>query len=102
MATKLVNTSNFEGEVLNSDKMVLVDFYATWCGPCKILAPVLEEISEETDQAKVCKVNIDDDPGLAEIYNISCVPTLLYFKDGKPVDSLIGVNPKNVIQSKIA
>jgi thioredoxin 1 len=97
-----VNKTNFEEEVLEASKPVLVDFFATWCGPCKVLSPILEEISNEEENAKICKVNIDEDPDLAAKYSISAVPTLIIFKEGKPVDTLVGVNPKNVILSKLS
>lgn len=102
MAAQIINQENFENEVLKSDKTVIVDFFASWCGPCKVLSPVLEEISEENSNIKVCKVNIDNDPDLAMKYNVSLVPTLAYFKDGKQFETLVGVNPKSLILEKIS
>ena len=102
MATQAVNKENFEKEVLQSDRTVIVDFYASWCGPCKILTPILEEISEENNDIKVCKLNIDNDPDLANQYNVSLVPTLAYFKDGKQFETLVGVNSKGMILEKIS
>lgn len=93
----VVTNSTFEAEVLKSDKPVLVDFWATWCGPCRALAPTLEEISNENNDIKVCKVDIDENIDLAKEYGISTIPTLMVFKNGIPSEKLIGVQPKEVI-----
>jgi len=92
-----ITMANFESEVLNSDKTVLVDFWASWCGPCKMLSPVVDEIAEENPDVKVCKINVDDEPGLAGQFNVMSIPTLLVFKDGKVAASSVGVRPKNAI-----
>lgn len=89
-------------EAINSETPVVVDFWAAWCGPCRILAPVLEELSNEVDGvAEICKVNIDDHGELATRYSVSSIPTLILFKDGEEVERMIGVHPKADILSMI-
>lgn len=97
MAEIILTSENFENEVLKSDKNVLVDFWASWCGPCKMLAPTIEAIAEEYDSFKVGKVNVDDEPDLAQAYGISSIPTLILFKDGKAVDMMVGLRSKDEI-----
>ena len=92
-----ITQANFEAEVLNSEKTVLVDFWASWCGPCKMLSSVVDEIAEENPDVKVCKINVDDEPGLAGQFNVMSIPTLLFFKEGKVAASSVGVRPKNAI-----
>ena len=87
-------TENFEKEVLQSDVPVLVDFWATWCMPCKMLAPVIEEIAAEADGYKVGKVDVDQEPELAQKYRIMSIPSILVFKNGKFAASTVGVQPK--------
>ncbi|MEE1032883.1 MAG: thioredoxin [Ruminococcus sp.] len=96
MAKKLT-TANFNEEVLQSDKPVLVDFWATWCMPCKMLAPTLEELSSESTDFVVGKVDIDENPELAQQYRIMSIPTLLVFKNGKVTASAVGVQSKAAI-----
>lgn len=97
MAVVEVNKSNFEAEVLNSDKTVLLDFWADWCGPCKMIAPIIHEIAEEHPEIKVCKVNVDEEQELALKYQVMSIPTLLVIKDGKITNTSIGAKPKNQI-----
>ena len=85
---------NFEKEVIKSDKPVLVDFNATWCPPCQALHPILEEMAEESDDYKIVSVDIDDEDALAEQYEVSSIPCLVFFKDGEEVDRKIGLQPK--------
>lgn len=97
MAALHVTIENFDTEVLQSDKPVLVDFWAGWCGPCKMLMPVIEELAEELSDVKVCKVDVDAQPQLAARFNVMSIPTLVVIKDGKTVNSSIGVQSKAAI-----
>ena len=98
MSVIQVNTDNFEKELLQSEKTVLVDFYADWCGPCKMLSPIIDEVAEEIENVKVCKINIDESRDLAGNYDIMSIPTLLVFKNGKVVNSSRGlINKEKVL-----
>ncbi len=102
MATMKTDNSNFEAEVLKSDIPVVVDFWAEWCGPCKMIAPSLEEISNEMDgKVKIAKLNMDENPELAARYNVRSIPTLLMFKGGEPVAIQVGAAPKARLSSWI-
>ncbi|MBQ4641070.1 MAG: thioredoxin [Oscillospiraceae bacterium] len=94
MSVLHITKETFENEVLKSDKPVLLDFWASWCGPCRMVGPVLDEIAEEREDIKVCKVNVDDEPELAAAYQISSIPTLMVVKDGKIVNQSLGAKPK--------
>ncbi len=99
MSAIQVNKDNFQEVVLNSDKPVLVDFWASWCGPCRMVAPVLEEIANERSDVKVCKINVDEEPELAGRYNVMSIPTLLVVKEGRVVNQAVGARPKSQILS---
>jgi len=102
MATTQVTDSSFETEVLNSDGPVVVDFWAEWCGPCKMIAPALEEISEEMDgQVKITKLNIDENQDMAMKYGVRSIPMLILFKDGEPMATQIGAAPKGKLSDWI-
>jgi len=94
---KHVNEKDFEKEVLKSDKLVIVDFFATWCGPCKMLGPILEQVSEENSAVKVVKMDIDENMDIAQEFGLMSVPTLIIFKGGKEVGREIGYRQKNQI-----
>ncbi len=97
MITNLTK-ENFENEVLKSDKTVLVDFWATWCGPCKMIAPAIEEIANERSDIKVCKVNVDEQGELSIKYGVMSIPTLMIFRSGEAVQTAIGYRPKEEIE----
>lgn len=96
-----VKTADFETEVLKSDKTVLVDFWAVWCGPCRMLSPVVDQVAEENPNIKVCKVNVDEEQQLAIKYGVMSIPTLLVFKGGELVNQSVGVIPKEEVLNLI-
>ena len=98
---KVLNEQNFESEILNSKGLALVDFYADWCGPCKMIAPIVAEISEERTDVIVGKVNVDDNLKIAYKYNVVNIPTLIVFKDGKEVEQIVGYRSKQEILEKL-
>lgn len=97
MAVLHVTKDSFEKEVLKSDIPVLVDFWATWCGPCRALGPILDEVSEEVSSVKIVKVNVDEESDLAGDFRIMSIPTMILFKDGKPVEKSVGLLQKNEV-----
>ena len=97
--TQVVTDSTFEQET--AEGLVLIDFWATWCGPCKMIAPVIEELANEMENVKFVKVDVDKNPGSAGKYQIQSIPTLLIFKDGKVVDTLVGFRPKAALVEAI-
>lgn len=101
MSVKTITKQNFDIEVLESEKPVLLDFWATWCGPCRMIAPVVEEIAAERSDIVVGKVNVDEQPELAQKFQIMSIPTLIVIKNGKITAQKVGVQPKAVIQAMI-
>ena len=92
-----ITKDNFNEEVVNSDKPVLLDFWAGWCGPCRMIAPIVEQIAEERSDIKVGKINVDDEPSLANQFGVMSIPTLVVMKDGEVVNQAVGVRPKEQI-----
>ena len=93
-----INNQNFENEVKKSDKIVLVDFYADWCGPCKMMSPIIDEIANEVNEnVKVCKLNVDECQDIAIEYNVMSIPTLIIFKNGEVVNTLVGLQDKETV-----
>lgn len=97
MAVMKVNKESFETEVLKAEGMVLVDFFADWCGPCKMLSPIVDEVAEENTDIKVCKINVDDEPELAMRYNVMSIPTLVVIQNGEEVNKSVGLVSKEDI-----
>lgn len=98
MSVVKLTSANFEQEVLKSDKKVLIDFYADWCGPCRMLSPVVDELAEEMPEVKVCKVNVDDEPDLAMRYKAMTIPMLVVVENGQVVTTSVGAKPKAAIK----
>lgn len=96
-----INASEFEKEVLNEEGIIVVDFWATWCGPCKMIAPIIEELDEEMSNVKFVKVDVDKNPEIAGEYKIVSIPTLKIFKGGKVVNTLVGFKPKEALKADI-
>jgi thioredoxin 1 len=96
-----VTEQTFEQEVLGSEQPVLVDFWAEWCGPCHAIAPVLDQIAGEHDQLRVVKLNIDEEPAIAQRYGVMSIPTLILFKDGEPQAAAVGAMPKSMLEERL-
>lgn len=101
MSVITATSANFEKEVISSSTPVLVDFWAPWCGPCKMLSPVVDQLSDELTDVKVCKVNIDDEAELAARFGVMSIPTLVLIKGGKVIDTSVGLRPKDAIVAMI-
>ena len=97
MSILKITKENFEAEVLNSDKPVLLDFFATWCGPCRMVGPILEEIAQENESIKVCKIDVDQDPELAMKFKVTSIPLLVVLQGGKVINQALGAKPKDQI-----
>ena len=102
MAVIHVTKENFETEVLQSEKKVLIDFWASWCGPCRMVSPIIDEIAEEQDAVKICKVNVDEQPELAQAFGVMSIPTLAVVEGGKVVEQAVGARPKADILALIS
>lgn len=97
MAALKITKDNFQSEVLEAKETVLVDFWASWCGPCKMIGPIIDQIADERSDVKVCKINVDDEQELAVQFKVMSIPTLMVFKDGKVVNQSLGAKPKAAI-----
>ena len=101
MSVLKITSNNFEEEVLKAEGPVIIDFYADWCGPCKMMLPIIDSIAEETNNAKVGKINVDEAQDLAAMYNVMSIPTIIIFKDGKPYKKFVGVTSKENILNEL-
>jgi thioredoxin 1 len=99
--TQAITTDTFESEVLQSETPVVVDFWAEWCGPCRAVAPVLDQIAAEREDLRIVKVNIDEEPALAQRYGILSIPTIVLFKDGEPHAAAVGAQPKRMLEQSL-
>jgi thioredoxin 1 len=101
MSTQILTDQDFKQEVEESKGVVLVDFWAPWCGPCKIQGPIVDELSKEIKDAKITKLNVDENQTTASTYGVMSIPTIIIFKDGKPQETLVGLQQKEVLVSKL-
>lgn len=101
MSVLAITEKNFEEEVLNSEKPVVLDFYATWCGPCKMQSPIIDKLAEERQDIKVGKIDVDEESNLAEKYGIMSIPTIVIIKNGKTDSKFVGLTPKSKIEESI-
>lgn len=101
MAAIVITKENFDREVLKAESTVLIDFWATWCGPCRMLSPIVDEVASEHPDVKVGKINVDEQPELAQQFGIMSIPTLLVFKNGEKVQESVGLIPKEKVESLI-
>ena len=101
MGASPVTDAEWQDEVLSSDKPVLVDFWAEWCGPCRMVSPIVDQIADEQDGLKVVKINIDENPAAPRQYGVMSIPTLLVFKDGEPAKRIVGAKPKGALLSEL-
>jgi thioredoxin 1 len=99
--TQTITSDSFETEVLKSETAVIVDFWAEWCGPCRAVAPVLDQIASEREDLRVVKVNVDDEPALAQRYGILSIPTIVLFKGGEPQAAAVGAQPKQMLERSL-
>lgn len=102
MGASAVTDAEWQDEVLSSDKPVLVDFWAEWCGPCRMVSPIVDQIADEQDNLKVVKINIDENPAAPRQYGVMSIPTLLVFKDGEPAKRIVGAKPKGALLTELA
>lgn len=97
-----ITDANFQSEVMESDKLVLIDFWATWCGPCRMIAPVIDELASEYEgRAKIAKLDVDNNPQVAASFGVRSIPTLLFIKDGVVVDQIVGAPPKRSLEQRL-
>lgn len=102
MSAIVITKENFEAEVLKASGTVLVDFWATWCGPCRMLSPIVDQVAEEHPEVKVGKINVDEQPELAQQFDIMSIPTLLVFRNGQKVNESVGLIPKEKVESLLS
>lgn len=101
MSVVVLNSTNFSQEVLESDKTVLVDFFATWCGPCKMLSPIVDQLADEHPEVKVCKLDVDQSQDIAAQYGVMSIPTLILFKNGEAASKVVGLQTKAALEQMI-